>query len=159
MATDFENFKSWYADTLLKLYPDRNSGFVILMVVFPLLERYLRHKNGLSHRDNLTDGCMDELSKMFPPLPDRKTARNFWNVYRNVVHINLFFHISTFRVKAFTNVWFYLYILDKSYYSFVQVLNSIFTKIHFSIVTKFFHPPRHTEYIEVLVDNSQPHIP
>lgn len=83
MATDFENYKSWYADTLLKLYPDRNSGFVILMVVFPLLERYLRHKNGLSHRDNLTHGCMDELSKMFPALRDRKTARNFWNVYRN----------------------------------------------------------------------------
>jgi len=83
MATNFENFKSWYADTLLELYPDPNSGFVILMVTFPLLERYLRHKNGLTHEDNLSNDCMDELCEMFPALPNGKAARNFWKIYRN----------------------------------------------------------------------------
>ena len=83
MATDFENFKSWYADTLHKLYPDRNSGFAILMIAFPLLERYLRHKNRLTHKDNLSNGCMDELCIMFPALPNRKAAWDFWNIYRN----------------------------------------------------------------------------
>ena len=83
MATDFENFKSWYVDTLLKLYPDRNSGFAILMIVFPLLERYLRHKNGLTHKENLSNGCMDELRNMFPALPTTEAAWKFWNIYRN----------------------------------------------------------------------------
>jgi len=83
MAIDFENFKSWYVDTLLKLYPNRNSGFAILMVAFPLLERYLRHKNGLTHRENLSNGCMDQLCSMFPALTNTETAWKFWNIYRN----------------------------------------------------------------------------
>ncbi len=84
MVTDFENFKSWYADPLLTLYPDRNLGFVILMVAFPLLERYLRHKSGLTHKDNLNDGFMDELCKMFPDSLDNCTvAKEFWSIYRN----------------------------------------------------------------------------
>ena len=83
MASDFDNFKAWYTDTLEKLYPYRNSGFGILMIVFPLLERYLRHKNGLSHKDNLSDGCMDELRRIFPVLPTIEAARKFWNIFRN----------------------------------------------------------------------------
>lgn len=83
MASDFENFKAWYADTLIKLYPDRNSGFAILMIAFPLLERYLRHKNQLSHKDNLSNECMDDLRSMFPDLSTTEVAWKFWNIYRN----------------------------------------------------------------------------
>lgn len=83
MDTDYQNYKAWYADFLPKLYPDRNAGFAILMVVFPLLERYLRQKNGLSPADTLNDSCMDGLCNIFPVLSDRQKARNFWNVYRN----------------------------------------------------------------------------
>ncbi len=83
MATDFENFKSWYSEILTKLYPNRDSGFSILMIVFPILERYLRHKNGLGHKENLTDGCMAELRNIFPALPTIEVALKFWNVFRN----------------------------------------------------------------------------
>jgi hypothetical protein len=83
MASNFKNFKNWYADTLNKLYPDRNSGFAILMITFPLLERYLRHKNKLSHKDNLNDRCMDELRFMFPVLSTTEVAWKFWNIFRN----------------------------------------------------------------------------
>lgn len=83
MNTNFDNFKSWYADTLQQLYPERDSGFVILMAVFPLLERYLRHKSGLTHKDNLDDRFIDDLGKIFPVLSDRRKAWDFWNVYRN----------------------------------------------------------------------------
>lgn len=87
MTTNFNNFKSWYADILLNLFKlyssDQNSGFVILMVTFPLLERYLRHKNGLTYKNDLSNGFMDDLYKMFPVLPNRKAACDFWNVYRN----------------------------------------------------------------------------
>jgi hypothetical protein len=83
MASDSENFKAWHSETLARLYPCRNSGFAILMIVFPLLERYLRHKNGLSHKDNLSDGCMDELRRIFPVLPTIDAAWKFWNIFRN----------------------------------------------------------------------------
>ena len=84
MASDLENFKDWYVKTLLKLYPERYSGFPILMIAFPILERYLRNKNGISHKDNkLSDGCMDDLRNMFPVLHATEVARKFWNVFRN----------------------------------------------------------------------------
>ena len=60
MDSNLNNFKAWYKDTLEKLYPYRNSEFAILMITFPFLERYLRNKNGLSYKDNLNNGCMDE---------------------------------------------------------------------------------------------------
>ena len=83
MATNHDNFHSWYTSVLIKLFPDRDAGFVILMAVFPLLERYLRHKSGLTSRDDLTDGFMDSLRALFPELPDRSVCRHFWQVYRN----------------------------------------------------------------------------
>ena len=85
MASDLDNFKAWYKDILEELYPNRNSGFAILMIAFPLLERYLRHKNGLGHKDNLNDGCMDEFRKLFPILPNNEAAWKFWHVFRNGV--------------------------------------------------------------------------
>jgi len=83
MSADYENYRSWYANLLPKLYPCRNAGFAILMVVFPLLERYLRQKNRLGPKDDPSDGCMDDLGNIFPALSDHRTARNFWNVYRH----------------------------------------------------------------------------
>ena len=66
-----------------KLYPYRDSGFAILMIIFHILERYLRNKNGLSHKDNLNDGCMVELRNLFPMLPSNDGAWKFWNIFRN----------------------------------------------------------------------------
>lgn len=83
MASDFKNFKDWYNDILINLYPDRNSGFAILMISFPLLERYLRHKNKLSYKDKLNNGCMDELRCLFPVLSTTEIAWKFWNIFRN----------------------------------------------------------------------------
>lgn len=34
-----KNFKAWYVEILRSLYPQREAGFVILFVAFPLLER------------------------------------------------------------------------------------------------------------------------
>ena len=83
MKTHRENFKAWYVDVLNDLYPSREAGFVILMIAFPLLERYLRQKIQLPPQANLQDSFYDELTKLFPQLPDRTTAKNFWQVYRN----------------------------------------------------------------------------
>ncbi len=83
MATNYENYRSWYADLLPTLFPDRNAGFIILMVAFPLLERYLRQIVGLGPKDNLNEDCMKELCKLFPELPDETASRQFWDVFRN----------------------------------------------------------------------------
>jgi hypothetical protein len=77
-----ENFKSWYVDILAGLYDNREAGFVILMVAFPLLERYLREKSGV-HEDNLNPKFYQELFHIFPELKSENVARQFWKVYRN----------------------------------------------------------------------------
>lgn len=83
MSTHRENFESWYKKVLESLYPHRDAGFAILLIVFPLLERYLRLKTGLTSDQNLSDAFFDELARLFPELGTRSTARNFWHIYRN----------------------------------------------------------------------------
>ncbi len=83
MTSDYDNFKSWFADVLVKLFPDRNNGFAILMIAFPLLERYIRQKVGLTPKQDLSDDSIDELLKLYPELKSRQVARQFWQVYRN----------------------------------------------------------------------------
>src|SRR5260370_33667137 len=82
MSTHVHNFKYWYSDILNRLYANGNAGFVILMIAFPLLERYLREKSGV-HEAYLTDPFYDELRRVFPVLPDNAVAGQFWQVYRN----------------------------------------------------------------------------
>jgi hypothetical protein len=83
MTTHRENFKAWYIDVLTSLYPSRDAGFAILMIAFPLLERYLRQKLQLQPHAPLQDSFYEQLAKILPQLPDRQTAKNFWQVYRN----------------------------------------------------------------------------
>ena len=83
MNTHHENFKAWYADILTSLYPRREAGFAILMIAFPLLERYLRQKLQLPAQATLNNSFYDELIQLFPQLQDRTTAKKFWHVYRN----------------------------------------------------------------------------
>ena len=65
MTTHRDNYRSWCADLLPRLYPDRNAGFAILTVAFPLLERYLRQRAGPTPKDDSNDNCMNELCTLF----------------------------------------------------------------------------------------------
>jgi len=82
-STDIDNFKSWYADVLIKLFPDREAGFAILMISFPLLERLLRNRSNLLPVNHLTDVFYSELHKFLPELQTVDAAKKFWNTYRN----------------------------------------------------------------------------
>ncbi len=85
MSTHVQNFKCWYPDILGGLYTNGHAGFVILMVAFPLLERYLREKSGV-HEGSLNsqkNQFYTELRRVFPTLPDDSKAAQFWQVYRN----------------------------------------------------------------------------
>lgn len=93
MSTHRDNFDSWYKKMLELLYPHRDAGFPILLITFPLLERYLRQKTGLASDEKLSDGFFDELTQIFPVLTSRVRARNLWQIYRNgLVHEITFSH-------------------------------------------------------------------
>ncbi len=82
MNKNLDNFRVWYSKILEALYLKENAGFVILMISFPLLERYLREKSGV-HEGNLNDSFHSELQTIFPVLTSQEIAKQFWHVYRN----------------------------------------------------------------------------
>lgn len=82
MNQNLNNFRSWYVNILNELYSKEDAGFTILMISFPLLERYLREKSGV-HEGNLNDSFHNELQTVFPALTTLETAKQFWHVYRN----------------------------------------------------------------------------
>jgi len=81
--TQKENFKKWFRDIIENLYKYEHGGFVLLMIAFPLLERYLRSKSGTDEDKKLGEDFYRELVKLFPVLKDNDCAKNFWQVYRN----------------------------------------------------------------------------
>ena len=82
MNTNRDNFRAWYSKVLDGLYSDQNAGFVILMISFPLLERYLREKSSV-HEGKLNASFYSELQRIFPVITTQETAKQFWQVYRN----------------------------------------------------------------------------
>src|SRR3989338_816269 len=77
-----DNFRAWYSIILEGLYSNQDAGFPILMISFPLLERYLREKSGV-HEGNLNDSFYSELQNIIPALTSLDLAKQFWHVYRN----------------------------------------------------------------------------
>jgi hypothetical protein len=76
-------FRDWFVTVLDDLYSNGNAGFPILMIVFPLLERYLREKSG-THENSLSNNSFYlELRKIFPELINDQAAKNFWETYRH----------------------------------------------------------------------------
>lgn len=76
-------FEAWFEKVLADLYGNRDAGFAILLIVFPLLERYLRGKTGLTLKKNLSEPFYKELVQFLPDLGTSETARSFWQTYRN----------------------------------------------------------------------------
>ena len=79
-------FQSWFVGVLEALYKQPEAGFPILMIAFPLLERYLRQKAGLGPDDKLNannDAFYKELIALFSELKTIDKATEFWHIYRN----------------------------------------------------------------------------
>jgi hypothetical protein len=83
MATSQERFESWFVKVLETLYLNKDAGLAILMIVLPLLERYLRGKVGLAPNAPTNDKFNNELFRIFPELETEDKAKNFWQVYRH----------------------------------------------------------------------------
>jgi hypothetical protein len=78
-----QNFRDWYVNILNDLYKNRNASLAIMLIVLPLLERYLREKSG-THEDNpLKDKFYNEFQDIFPEIIDIKTTIYFWGAFRH----------------------------------------------------------------------------
>ncbi len=78
--TNKDNFRLWFADQIRALAQDRNAGFIIAMVSFPLLERYLRQ---LTNAEPKSPKFIVGLLKVLPELSTAGTAQAFWTTYRH----------------------------------------------------------------------------
>lgn len=83
MLTNKDNFNLWFREIIESLYKNEHAGFSLLMLTFPLLERYLRSKSNTPPSDALNGRFYEELAIFFTALPNKKVAKNFWHVYRN----------------------------------------------------------------------------
>lgn len=84
MIEHITDFRAWFRNLLHPLYDDHKAGLVILMVVFPLLERYVRQRARIPLGQNLL--CKEgktELLQLIPELQDAETAGYFWEVFRH----------------------------------------------------------------------------
>ena len=75
-----DNFQAWFARPIQKLADDRDSGIVICMIVFPLLERYLTRKTGA---DPEKLPFVEGLLNVFPELHSTGVAKIFWRNFRH----------------------------------------------------------------------------
>jgi hypothetical protein len=86
---------------LEQLYLQQGTGFAIVMIAFPLLERYLRQKAGLGTK-NLPQGSLfyRQLFSLFPELKTQDKAFEFWQVYRNGLLHQVAFSTGTGRPRG-----------------------------------------------------------
>jgi hypothetical protein len=59
---------------------DPDAGFILAMVAFPLLERYLRRESGSVPKQKL---FQDAVLKFLPELKTARQAKEFWESYRH----------------------------------------------------------------------------
>jgi hypothetical protein len=78
-----QNYVRWFQDVVRTMYSQGDSGFAILMISIPLLERYLRQKSGTYESLRLESPFYAELSRVFPSLSSELHAKEFWHVFRN----------------------------------------------------------------------------
>jgi hypothetical protein len=74
------NFEVWFGSKLTPLIADPGAGFIVAMVAFPLLERYLRRKSGAKPS---TKEFRAALLHIFPELGRAAVAQQFWESYRH----------------------------------------------------------------------------
>lgn len=90
---DRETFRRRFKEPIELLITHKHSGFALMMVTLPLLERLLRGRSHLGD-DRLDDSFYTELFKVFPVLQDVKGAEALWQSFRNGI-----LHQATFSLK------------------------------------------------------------
>ena len=90
---DRETFRQRFKEPIELLITRKHTGFALMMITLPLLERLLRGRSHLKD-DLLTEPFYAELFKVFPALEDVKRAKAFWQCFRHGI-----LHQATFSLK------------------------------------------------------------
>jgi len=90
---DRETFRQRFKEPIELLIRRKHSGFALMMITLPLLERFLRGRSHLKD-DSLSEPFYAELFKVFPALQDVKGAKAFWQSFRHGI-----LHQATFSLK------------------------------------------------------------
>lgn len=88
--THRENFQRWFVNYLRSLAGERDAGFIVAMVTFSLLERYVRQ---LTNSKPKSPKFLAGLRHVLPDLLTQADARVFWSTYRN----GLLHHVTLSR--------------------------------------------------------------
>lgn len=91
---DREIFRQRFTDPVEALIPRKHSGFALMMITLPLLERLLRGRSHLKDVQGLNELFHSELFKVFPALEDVKGTKAFWQSFRHGI-----LHQATFSLK------------------------------------------------------------
>jgi hypothetical protein len=84
--TNRDNFRIWFGDYIRSLVGDPKAGFLLAMVSFPLLERYVRQlTNAEPHSPKFIAG----LRKVLEDLRTDAIAQTFWSTYRHGILHNV----------------------------------------------------------------------
>lgn len=100
-----ENFELWFGKPLTTLMADKHSGFAVVMIAFPILERYLR---AISKAEPNSPPFNQALLSVLPELADAKNANLFWAIYRHGILHNVALSRETHglsHTKPVVEVW------------------------------------------------------
>lgn len=87
-------FTQRFREPIEILIDKEHTGFALMMITLPLLERLLRGRCNIRDR-NLSSAFYGELHKVFPALGDGEGAGAFWQAFRNGI-----LHQATFSLKS-----------------------------------------------------------
>lgn len=105
LSSSRENFELWFGKPLATLMADDHSGFAVVMIVFPILERYLR---AMSRAEPNSPQFNQALLGVLPELQDAKNANMFWAIYRHGILHNVALSRETHglsHIKPIVEVW------------------------------------------------------
>ena len=92
-AQEQEMFVKCFKEPVEMLKNREHTGFALMMICFPLLERLLRARVSCQC-ERLSPEFFKELAHRFPNLKNKKTAREFWQGFRNGI-----LHQATFSLQ------------------------------------------------------------
>ena len=87
-------FKQRFRVPIELLIEVEHTGFALMIIAIPLIERLLRGRCKIGDNPRLPTIFHDELCRLFPALGDAAGARAFWQAFRNGI-----LHQATFSLK------------------------------------------------------------
>lgn len=89
-----EMFRQQFKEPIELLIAKKHTGFALMMITLPLLERLLRGRTQLKDARKLTEPFYTELFRIFPALKNVEGAKALWQSFRNGI-----LHQATFSLK------------------------------------------------------------